>query len=544
MPMLKHFDPRLIQDVESARQAMVHLLNLVEELQQENLSQRAEIQALRDEINRLKGEDGKPDIKANKKQKEDHSSEKERKGSSRKRRKRKKHSEVKIDHEEILRIDKSQLPSDAKFKGYEEVIVQDLRIETANTRFRKEKYYSASTRKTYLAELPKGYKGQFGPTIRALVPSLYYAGGMSEPKIIELLEQMGVNISKGKVSTLLSKETALWQAEADAILLSGLSSSNWQHIDDTSTRVNGVNNYCHILCNPFYTSYATRPKKNRLNVITVLQNSEKTVCLFNQQTEKWLEKFNTPDWVQKEIANWSSRKLIALDEVENWLLDVKGLNLQQKARIYEAGALTAYYSQEKYPVIPILVSDNAPQFHHLTEKQSLCWVHEGRHYKKLLPQVDYHRKILDEILKEFWEYYHKLRAYKTDPSPEKATALRLEFEMIFSQKTDYEQLNQRLSKTLAHQEKLLLVLDYPEVPLHNNSAELGGRQRVRKRDVSFGPRTEEGKIAWDSLMTVAETAKKLKVSFYQYVLDRISQKNAMPSLAELIRLRTPITPIF
>ena len=157
--------------------------------------------------------------------------------------------------------------------------------------------------------------------------------------------------------------------------------------------------------------------------------------------------------------------------------------------------------------------------------------------------MEYHRKILDNTLKEFWEYYHKLQAYKTDPDPEKATVLRLEFETIFSQKTDYEQLNQRLTKTLAHQDKLLLVLDHPEVPLHNNSAELGVRQRVRKRDVSFGPRTEEGKVAWDSFMTVAETAKKLKVSFYQYVLDRVSQKNAMPSLAKLIRLRTPITPI-
>lgn len=541
--MLEHFNPQQIQDVEGARQAVVHLLNLVEELQQENLSQRAEIQALRDEINCLKGEDGKPDIKANKKQKKDHSSEKERKGSSRKRKKRKKLSEVKINREEIVKIDKSELPSDAKFKGYEEVIVQDLRIEPDNICFRKEKYYSASAKKTYLAALPKGYEGQFGPTIRALVPSLYYAAGMSEPKIVELLEQMGVNISKGKVSSLLSKRTEMWQAEADAILVAGLGSSHWQHIDDTGTRVNGKNNYCHILCNPFYTSYATRPKKNRLSVIAVLQNNERAVCLFNQETEKWLEKFSTPHWVQKEIRVWSSGKPITLDETENWLSEFNGLNQQQKAQICEAGALTAYYSQEKYPVIPILVSDNAPQFHHLTEKQSLCWVHEGRHYKKLLPQVAYHRKILDEFLNEFWKYYHKLQSYRTDPAPEKAIALKLEFERLFSQKTDYEQLNHRLAKTLAHQEKLLLVLDHPEVPLHNNSAELGVRQRVRKRDVSFGPRTEEGKVAWDSLMTVAETAKKLKVSFYQYVFDRVSQENAMPALADKIRLRTPITPI-
>ncbi|MCP4363623.1 MAG: hypothetical protein GY796_36955 [Chloroflexi bacterium] len=71
-------------------------------------------------------------------------------------------------------------------------------------------------------------------------------------------------------------------------------------------------------------------------------------------------------------------------------------------------------------------------------------------------------------------------------------------------------MNQRLAKTLAHEERLLVVLDHPEIPLHNDPAELG----ARKRDVSFGPRTEEGKVAWDSFMTVAETARKLGVSFY------------------------------
>jgi len=75
------------------------------------------------------------------------------------------------------------------------------------------------------------------------------------------------------------------------------------------------------------------------------------------------------------------------------------------------------------------------------------------------------------------------------------------------------------------------------VPLHNNPAELGARQRVRKRDVSFGPRTEAGRVAWDTFMTLSETAKKLGVSFYQYVFDRVSQANAMPALADIIRAR-------
>ena len=115
--------------------------------------------------------------------------------------------------------------------------------------------------------------------------------------------------------------------------------------------------------------------------------------------------------------------------------------------------------------------------------------------------------------------------------------IRDRFDTLFSQKTDYDQLNVRLAKTLAHKEKLLVVLDHPELPLHNNPAELGARKRVRKRDVSFGPRSETGRRAWDAFMTVAETAKKLEVSFYQYVWDRVSQANDMPALADIIRAR-------
>ena len=129
-------------------------------------------------------------------------------------------------------------------------------------------------------------------------------------KTIELLEQMGVNISDGKGSSLLTKETEPWQAEAGDIMIAGLGSSSWQHIDDTGTRVNGINGYCHILCNPFYTAYATRPKKNQLTVIVLLQNSEEPIFLFNQQTKEWLSKFETPLWAQGQIAEWPRGKLL------------------------------------------------------------------------------------------------------------------------------------------------------------------------------------------------------------------------------------------
>lgn len=97
-------------------------------------------------------------------------------------------------------------------------------------------------------------------------------------------------------------------------------------------------------------------------------------------------------------------------------------------------------------------------------------------------------------------------------------------------------MDHQIAKTQAKKAALLLVLDHPELPLHNNAAELAVRHRVRKRDVSFGPRTEAGKEAWDTFMTLAETTKKLGLSFYAYLHDRILAAHAMPPLAELVTL--------
>jgi len=119
------------------------------------------------------------------------------------------------------------------------------------------------------------------------------------------------------------------------------------------------------------------------------------------------------------------------------------------------------------------------------------------------------------------------------------------FDTLFSTVTGYDALDQRIAKTKAKKDGLLRVLLHPEIPLHNNPAELGARQRVRKRDISFGPRTSDGAAAWDTFMTLVATAKKLKVSFFAYVHDRVSGLNALPSLAETITQRSPtFHPIF
>ena len=168
--MLAGFEPGKIQNLEGARIAIRSLLNLVEEMKAENQRLRKEVGELRDEVNRLKGEQGRPDIKADKpkKEKSDHSSEKERR-QPKSWQKESKNDKIKIDRIERLSVDTSGLPADARPNGYEKNIVQDLCIRTDNILFIKEEYYSPSQGTTYLAPMPAGYQGQFGPSIRSLV---------------------------------------------------------------------------------------------------------------------------------------------------------------------------------------------------------------------------------------------------------------------------------------------------------------------------------------------------------------------------------------
>ena len=334
----------------------------------------------------LKGEQGKPDIKANRRGKApgpgtDHSSEAERrkpqawqKGS--------KLAQITIDREEVLTVDPAQLPADAEFKGYEDTVVQDVVLHTANVLFHKEKYYSPSERRTYLAPLPLGYDGQFGPGIKALALVQYFACNVAEPKLLEFFANVGIHLSAGELSNWLIKDWPELHAEKAAIYEAGLRSSPWQHLDDTATRVNGQNAHCHVVCNPLYTAYFTTARKDRLTIVDVLRNLGARTFRINAEAIDLLRIFG--------VAQRTVHHVQDLPQDQDWheaefsaLLDARlpTLGPQPRARILEAAAGAAYHVQLEFPVIKLLLCDDAPQFNWVTEQLALCWIHEGRHYE-------------------------------------------------------------------------------------------------------------------------------------------------------------------
>jgi regulator of replication initiation timing len=534
--MLEGLDPSTIEE-EDLRQVVINLMNLVESLSVKVAELTEENQRLRDENNRLKGEQGKPKIKANKPT-TDHSSEKERR-QPRPRNKGSKRDQIQIDRVEPLTVDPEQLPADAIFKGYVEVVVQDVEIRTDNVLFCKEKYYSPSQKRTYLAELPAGYHGQFGPKVRAWVLAMYYGGQMSEPKLLEVLQTAGLLISAGQLSDMLIKDQEVFHAEKAAVVQAGLQSSPWQHLDSTGTRVNGNNQHCHILANPLYTAYCTLPAKDRMSMLRVLQGgadpvfrcNELAMALMEQLaiTDKWRSLLPTllpheQDLTEKE-----------LDEILEKHLPKLGVNLRK--RVKEALAIAVYRTQSTYPVTRLLLCDDAPQFHALTAELALCWIHEFRHYKKLRPRFAHHCHLLQDFGKRFWKLYHDLLDSRCSPNPTQAAALTSAFDQLFTESSGYQQLDQCKARTLGKRDQLLMVLSHPEILLHNNPAELGARFRVRKRDVSLQARCKDGIEAWDTFQTLVATLKKLGVNLFSYLFDRITLAHGLPSLASLIEQR-------
>src|SRR6266571_5242828 len=344
--MFDDLDLTGIQD-ERTRQLLVRLLNLLEDVTADLRDAQVEIQRLRDENNRLQGEQGKPTIKANipTSPPTDHSSERERRqpGTWSKGRK---NETIRIDRHQVLAVDPALLPPDAAFKGYEEVV-------------------------------------------------LYGGGQMSEPKILELFGSGGVQISAGQLSNLLIKDQDVFHTEKDAVYVAGLQSSPWQHLDATGTRVHGQNHHCHIVCNPLYTAYHTTPSKDRLSVLDVLRNGQPRTFRCNAEALGALEQMGLSVATHHTLARLPSEQDWDEASLRQWLEEhLPHLGPQQRKWILDATAVAAYHAQEEFPVVRLLVCDDAPQCNGVTAELALCWVHEGRHDKKLTPSVPHHRRLL------------------------------------------------------------------------------------------------------------------------------------------------------
>jgi hypothetical protein len=166
------------------------LKRLVGELLGEVARLREENAALRAEIARLKGLNGRPKIKPSGMERatapRGEQPQGRTKGAARA------STEFVVQEERVLTI---AAPPGSRFKGYEDAVIQDLRLEARVIRYRRQRWLTPDGR-TLLAPLPAGVVGRFGPELRRFVLLQHHHGQVTAERITALLRGVGVAISK------------------------------------------------------------------------------------------------------------------------------------------------------------------------------------------------------------------------------------------------------------------------------------------------------------------------------------------------------------
>jgi hypothetical protein len=388
--------------------------------------------------------------------------------------------------------------------------------------------------------LPSDVQGEFGSRLRTLLVSLKYVAGTSLPRARALIEHFGIVISPASVVNILHDAAAQLRPEREAIFQAGLAATTYQHVDDTSCRVGGEFWHTHVISSPLHASYFTRRGKDRLTALKLLRG-ELPTYRFDGLTQRLLGDLRVPKKWRQRTAELPQDRELSEEELTT-LLKAREPSppAASLAALREAAAITSYRARPDH--VPILIGDDAKQWRHLSDEFALCWIHEGRHYPKLLPVVPCHQQQLEVFRQRYWDFYGELHKYRAAPTAARAVELGAEFDQLFGTKTGYAALDQRIAKTKRKKTTLLTVLDHPEIALHNNSAELDERVAARRRDVSLHCRHAAGADEMDTFTSIVQTARKLLVNGYEYLYDRISGALQLPSLSSRIQQHSDASP--
>ena len=182
----------------------------------------------------------------------------------------------------------------------------------------------------------------------------------------------------------------------------------------------------------------------------------------------------------------------------------------------------------------VIVSDDAGQFE--VGEHALCWVHAERLIHQLDTFTDHQRAAQKRMRLLVWWFYRDLKLYRQAPTRRRRTQLRARFDRIFTRRTGFATLDRLLGRLHANKAELLRVLERPEIPLHTNGSENDIRAQVIRRKISGGTRSATGRACRDAFLGLIKTCRKLGVSFWSYLGDRLKVADAstVPPLADLV----------
>lgn len=504
------------------------LVNVVAVLKEEN-------QLLRDEIAILKGQ--KPRLKIPPSKLEGAKSKDKQANKLPRGKHPRKKKKTQLSIHTYQRIKPKFVPPGAVFKGYKKFTVQDIILQSHNTVYELERWQLPDG--TYMTgQLPQSVHGHYGPQLVAYVLYQYYGCRVTEPLILNQLREIGVHISSGQLSNILTQNKERYHEEKNELLAAGIAAMGQIQVDDTGARHSGQNGYSTIIGNQFFTFVDTTESKSRENFLRVLHGTNPNY-LINQDACDYLETLQSSTWLQGYLALNAFSQAMNQVEWERFLQEIN-ITSEKEVKVVTEAALFASLIEKGIPRDLGIHGDDAGQFDIFV--RSLCWIHEERHYRKIIPMDENTRQEIEQVQDGIWVLYKGLQEYKKSPSEPLRIDLDREFDLLFLKNTSSPTLNKRLRNTYAKKGKLLRVLERPETPLHNNSTETDAREIVVKRKVSGGTRSYDGKRCRDTFVSLKKTCCKLGINFWGYLQDRTNKTFAIPKLNQVIAMQSTAQP--
>src|SRR5208282_5912803 len=328
-----------------------------------------------------------------------------------------------------------------------------------------------------------GIHGHFGPQLHRFVLAQYHQGQVTVPRLVTLLQALGIVISKRQVVRLLIEGQDGFLGEARDVLRAGLSSAAWITVDDTGARHKAANGFCTQIGNAHFTWFGTTAAKSRLNFLALLRAGYDDYVV-NAEALTYMRERALAAHVIARLVEHPDR---CFADQQAWTAHLERLGISaltvnpDPMLIATEAALWGSVKAHGFLPNTVIVSDDAGQ---------------------------------SSVRELIWQFYRDLKAYRGAPTKRRKAALRARFDRIFTRKTGFVTLDRLLARLHANKPELLMVLNRPEIPLHTNGSENDVRCHVTRRKVSGGTRSDVGRDCRDAFLGLAKTCAKLRIAFW------------------------------
>ena len=381
---------------------------LVRQLLEIIRGQQERLQQLEDEIARLKGLKPRPVIAPSRLETPPTNPprpDRKRPGSA----KRPKTSQLIITEDLVIPL--ANVPDGATFKGYDDFVVQELTFRARATRYRRERWRTAGGQ-NLLAPLPVDVLPgrHFGPELICFILHQYHHQHVTQPLLREQLLQVGIDISAGQLSRILTEEVGPFHREKDQLLPAALDVSSYVQVDDTGARHRGRTGVCTHIGNDLFASFESTASKSRINFLEVLRGPHSDYAI-NDEALAYFKRQDLAEALREGLGR-GPREFADRAAWEARLREL-GIVAERHVRIATEGALLGSLIAHGVPPTLAILSDGAPQFDVLVH--AACWIHAERPLTRMVPYSDEHRAAIETVRGRIWDLYRDLKAYRGPP---------------------------------------------------------------------------------------------------------------------------------